>query len=66
MTDSEVYYPMVYCEGCRWYKNYGSGREKCFERHAVADAPISQPSDIPKARNANHDCKDYEPKDVNK
>ena len=56
------YEKKMLCNECEFYINYGYGREKCRERHAVADAPITPPSDIPKVRNANHDCKDYEKK----
>jgi len=62
MTENEIYYPMVYCKNCAFYHNYGPGSDKCCERHAVADAPIFPPSDIPLVRNANHDCRDYEEK----
>jgi hypothetical protein len=55
---------MVYCEKCRYYKKYGNGSERCKEIHAVINSPLFPPGDTPKDRNANHDCKDYEAKEI--
>lgn len=67
MTDSEIYYPQVYCERCanyrRWDQStntpgFGNGNYVC-----VITGPRGQTFCISQYKNANHDCKDYEPKD---
>jgi hypothetical protein len=58
MTDTEIYYPQVYCEKCEHYIKI-HGRDWCdIEEKWDGDFTF-----FPEHKNADHDCKDYEARD---
>jgi hypothetical protein len=61
MTDSETYYPMVYCERCKHYIIYDGVLAKLKFPFFLCET--NNESFWANIKNANHDCKDYEGKD---
>ncbi len=69
MTDSEIYYPMVYCEKCRCFC-VPNKIKYCINPKSEMKKLDKKPLNKfnfniifdPDIKNANHDCKDYEEK----